>query len=59
MLKKLKRICSWCNRVLDKNEGKDVTVTHVICAECAQRFEEEAHEDEVEFPLGEPTEEEK
>lgn len=50
MAKKIRKVCSWCNKVLQENEGEQVDTTHIICPECAERFEQEAVESDYVIP---------
>jgi hypothetical protein len=30
----MKRICAWCNAVIDEGDGRDPRVKHSICDDC-------------------------
>lgn len=38
---KLRKVCSWCDKEMEKGESIIVDTTHVICPDCAEKFEQE------------------
>ncbi len=44
----MKKICSWCNKVLDEGNGVTSVISHGICKECYEvvmkQFRKDHHE---------------
>jgi hypothetical protein len=40
----MRKICSWCNRVLSAGSSADAVITHSICASCVAKIEKEMAE---------------
>lgn len=43
---KPKRQCFWCDKVLEANDGEEVSL-HLICFECRDRMEQEEKENDM------------
>lgn len=44
---KLKKVCAWCDKVVAEGDGTQVDVSHVICYDCQEKFEQEDSEVEL------------
>jgi predicted nucleic acid-binding Zn ribbon protein len=43
---KPKRQCFWCDKVIEADEGEEISL-HLICFECKEKFDQEQKENDM------------